>query len=146
MGFFTDLIRSVGWIYGSLMLLAGFAAMCCCGWAAIRQSRRAARRAVYWSVAPFVIGFMGAVHTGAYVAQTSGPGALAWPLTLKHLGYVILFGVLESLAPLAVAVVLARRASRIPAEPPSPVETDFDDRATTASEPTADPRPKAGSV
>ena len=125
MGFLGDLLSAPGWIFGPLMLLAGAAAGGMCGWATLRPSRRAARRAVGWSVAPAALGVMGAVLGGVrwfVYASAVSPWSGTWPV----LGYTILFGALVSLVPLAWAIALARRATGGPA---GQAAADYDDHA-----------------
>jgi hypothetical protein len=108
MNFFVMMLKSPGYIFGPLMLLAGLAALVMCVRATRRPDRTAARRALRWSLLPPVIGVVGALY-GVAVGIIYGFPANAWVAAAPYLGCTILFGVFVAIIPALWAFVLLQR-------------------------------------
>jgi uncharacterized membrane protein len=108
MDFFEMVLKSPGYIFGPLMLLAGLAAVAMCVKATLRPDRSAARRALTWALAAPALGAVGAV-VGAGVAALSDQPNKDWATAAAHLGCTVLFGVFVALVPALWALALLRR-------------------------------------
>ena len=106
--FFLMVVKSPGYIFGPLMLLAGLAAVVACVRATRRPDRTAARRALRWSLLPPALGVVGALF-GAVVALISGFPADRWVAAFPYLICTILVGVFVALVPALWSFVLLRR-------------------------------------
>jgi len=111
--FFLTVVKSPGYIFGPLMLLAGLAAVALCVRATFRGDRGSARRALRWSLLPPAVGVVGAVF-GAAVAAAEGFPANAWVAAAPYLAGTVLFGVFVAAVPaLWSLVLLARRPAAL---------------------------------
>ncbi|MBA4066099.1 MAG: hypothetical protein C0501_20745 [Isosphaera sp.] len=111
----VEMVKSPGYIFGPLMLLAGAAAVVACVRATRRADRTSARRAVTWSLTPIALGIVGAMVGAAvwWLSDRVAPDRLeVW----MRLGYVVLFGVFVAAVPLVwSSALLVRRPPAAPA-------------------------------
>lgn len=108
MNFFVMVVRSPGYIFGPLMLLAGLVALAMCVRAARRPDRAAARRALRWSAVPPALGVVGVLF-GVVVLALNGQIEAAWGSGAPYLGCTVLFGVFVAAVPALWALTLYRR-------------------------------------
>jgi uncharacterized membrane protein len=108
MDFFLMVFRSPGYIFGPLMLLAGLAAVALCLRATFRPDRASARRVLFWSLVPPVLGVVGAIVGAVVLALADQPGK-DWAEASKYLGCTILFGVFVAVIPALWSLVLLQR-------------------------------------
>lgn len=104
---FVLLLQAPGYIFGPLMMLAGFVAVVMCVWATFRTDRGSARRALMWSAVPPVLGVLGVIF-GAIVWALNGPASDPARARLA-LFLTIVFGVFCALVPALWALVLVQR-------------------------------------
>jgi hypothetical protein len=106
--FFLMLVKSPGYIFGPLMMLAGLVAVVMCVRATLRPERANTRRALRWSAVPPALGVVGAIY-GAAVGIIGGFPANAWVAAAPYLAGTILFGVFVAIVPALWALVLLQR-------------------------------------
>jgi hypothetical protein len=133
MGFLSDLVSAPGWLIGPPTLLAGLVAIGACGWATLRFRRKAARRAVWCSLIPVMIGALGAGFGALRWTLFYGPAVVPLSSVFPDLGYTVLFGALVTVLPLVWAVTLLQRLP--PTRPGGPMAADYDDRTLPARNP-----------
>jgi hypothetical protein len=108
MDFFVQVVRSPGYIFGPLTLLAGLVALALCARATLRSGRAAAHRALLWSLLPTALGVAGAIF-GAIVWASSGKAAPDPAAVWAALGCTVLFGVFTSALPVLWSLALLWR-------------------------------------
>jgi hypothetical protein len=106
--FFVQVVRSPGYIFGPLMLLAGLVAAALCLRATLRPGRGGAQRALAWSFLPTALGVAGAIF-GAAVWASSGRAAPDPAAVWAALGCTVLFGVFTSVVPVLWSLALLWR-------------------------------------
>ena len=105
--FFVMVLKSPGYIFGNLILLAGLVAVAMCVRATRRPDRASARRALVWSAVPVAFGVLGAIY-GALVWAFTGPSPDPARARLA-LFCTVVFGVFCAIVPALWALVLVQR-------------------------------------
>jgi hypothetical protein len=106
------MVKSSGLLFGVSMLLAGLVALVLCARATWVRTSRTRRAAVIASLAPLVIGIIGAAVQAVLLWLASQRGAVVagdWP----HLGYVVLFGLTISALPLLWSALLRHHRTEV---------------------------------
>lgn len=105
--FFVMVLKSPGYVFGPLMLLAGLVAVGMCARATRRPDRAPARRALVWSAVSPALGVVGAI-VGAVVWALNGP-APDPALSRMALFCTFVFGAFCAVVPALWALVLLQR-------------------------------------